>query len=108
MAVTPQKLNRDPGISGERPGNPAELLQRAIVNNVPEVSPDLHAKVPWLPEKITEPIAEKLGEWYHYACIMASDNLSFWVGVFLLALTLISWVTHRSLRGRRRGAPVTL
>lgn len=39
---------------------------------------------------------------------LASDHLGFYLGVVLLGLTAISWISHRPARARRRGPPVVL
>jgi hypothetical protein len=47
-------------------------------------------------------------EVYDWSKIMASDYLSFYVGLGLLALTLLSWVLHAARRSSRRGQPIAL
>jgi hypothetical protein len=94
-------------VAVDRPAFPGEILEHEILTNVPEVPEDIRAKLHLPP--ITARVAAGLREAYDDACILAKEeNLSFWVGVVFLVLTLLSWFVHRSLRGRRTGAPVTL
>lgn len=95
------------GATLERPATPGEVLEREIVRNVPEIPADWLEKNPWMP-RITQPLAKALGSCYDFAVNLALDYLSFWVGVALLCLTLISAILHRSVRGRRYSDPIPL
>ena len=51
--------------------------------------------------------AAQLNEAYQLAIVMEKDNrLSFYVGLTLLALTVISWIVHSARRAYRRGQPL--
>jgi hypothetical protein len=91
----------------ERPGQPGELLERAIRDQIPEVPDAWQEHFPWLPP-LARLVARGAGVVYEFACALAVDHLSFWVGVVFLALTIGSLVTHRSVRGKRSGKPIVL
>jgi hypothetical protein len=98
--------NKPAPMPTERKGEGGEILEKEILENVPEVPA-------WLRERNVPPLTEKaaalLGQGYDLLCVLAeTDDLCFWVGLVLLGLTLISWIMHRSLSGRRTGAPVVL
>lgn len=88
-------------------GSPGELLAQEIREHVPEVPMSWQDRLPWMP-KITANFAWGIGQVYDFACTLSTEYLSYYVGVVLLLLTLVSWLTHRSVRGRRGGAPVVL
>jgi hypothetical protein len=91
----------------ERGGSPGEVLAREIRLNVPDVPEEFRKANGWCPA-VTANVASALGYLYDLAVALQQDNFSFWVGVVLLGLTLMSLVSHRSVRGRRTGPPVTL
>jgi hypothetical protein len=91
----------------EFPGTPGELLERQIREHIPDVPESWREQYTWLPP-LTRNAASYLGQLYDLACALAQDKLSFWVGIVFLALTLWSCMTHRSVRGRRSGAPIVL
>jgi hypothetical protein len=89
------------------PASPGELLEHHINDNVPDVPEEVRKNSTWMPA-LTKNVAWGLGRVYDFACELASDHLSFWIGVALLALTLISAFTHRPVRARRRSKPLTM
>ena len=64
--------------------------------------------VPPTPNDILAYPGKAIGTVYDYACNMANVYLSFYVGAFLLAATIISWALHLRRPARRHGEPVVL
>lgn len=92
-----------------------DALEWEIEQHMPDL-PD-RMSMPWQGEddppyevrfKISKHIAWGVGQSYTYAHEMRRDHLSFWAGLLLLALTVISAVTHRRASKRQRGKPLTL
>jgi hypothetical protein len=76
-------------------------VERAIVANVPSV--------PFLPH-LTRDLAISVQDGYEglYYARLEGLPLVFYTGLLLLALTVVSWITHAGKRSRRRGKPVAL
>lgn len=91
----------------QRPGMPGEILEREILRHVPEVPYTLREQYPRIP-MVTTYAAFYLGMGYDLLCALELEYLTFWVTVVMAALTLVSLITHRSVRGRRAGEPLTL
>jgi hypothetical protein len=106
-AVAEEEPEGQRTILEERGGSPGEVLAREIRLNVPDIPDDFRKANGWCPA-VTANVASALGYVYDLAVALQQDNFSFWVGVVLLGLTLMSLVSHRSVRGRRTGPPVTL
>jgi hypothetical protein len=93
------------GMEGKtRAGNPGEVLEYLIQSGLSDFLPDF----PDLTAPVVTNVAGALGFAYYWLIELERDNLSFYVFLVILGLTFISWVTHRSTRGRRRGKPLTV
>jgi hypothetical protein len=49
-------------------------------------------------------VSKYLGKGYDLYIAMADSHISFWIGVFLLMLTFLSWLTHTTGRTSRRSS----
>jgi hypothetical protein len=91
---------KPPGAAPDtRTGQPGELLEREITDNV--------YPIPF----VTQPVARFLGIIYDYACMWSEPRqqyLSFWIALILLALTVASWVRHLGFYTRPIGKPFSL
>ena len=88
---------------------PGQILEREIKRHVPNAVTLPGREEPYpFPFAVTEHVASALGTAYTYATHMVESHLSFWVGVALLAGTIISAILHRPARGRRTSQPLAL
>jgi cell division protein FtsN len=93
---------------------PGEVLEREIKAAVPNVPRDFipdEKRDAWMARidnfSLTDSVAEGLNSTYQFAIVMEEDRkLSFFVGLVLFVLTLISWIVHSSRRAYRRGQPL--
>lgn len=87
---------KEPAAATKKASSP---LEEAIVRYVPE----------YPGETYTQQAAAKVQEGYNVLrAKQQKEHLSFWVFVAFLSLTLLSLVTHRQARGKRKGKPLTL
>src|SRR5262249_50411399 len=85
------------GMSWPMPRGP---LEQALLENIPAI--DLGDV------RLTAAFASSVQRGYDLAYSLGMDHFSFYLGVFLLGLTLLSWIGHRPARAHRRGPPVFL
>jgi hypothetical protein len=59
---------------------------------------------------VRDPVANALGTSYQFLLNLEKDHVQFpfWLAVFLLGMTGISWFLHLSMRGAQRSAPLPL
>jgi hypothetical protein len=108
-------VNRSPKAKLPRPREGNDQKAPRVPINIP-LNPgqalEYHLRtqhlLPDIPE-VTNPLAHGLGVAYLFLWNLSeSDPVAFYVGLILLLLTGISWVTHLSARGRRRSRPIPL
>jgi hypothetical protein len=93
----PQPGEKPSQTTTSRPGRPGELLTKRIRENVYPIP------------KVTEPLADNLGELYQLSCDMSEhEYLIFWVALALLGMTIVSWMAHLPLPMSRLSEPLTL
>jgi hypothetical protein len=88
------------GRTSEAQGNPGEVLEQRIKENIPT---DKRFD-------ITGKVAYGIGWFYNNViCGVGMDAyLPFFAFLVLLLITFLSWVAHTSRKARRRGDPIAL
>lgn len=86
-----------PGKPPELMPDPGDVLEHRVNYWVKQGVPE----IPYLREYLITPVTRGLNVAYTWFCNMAPDFPHFWVGVGLLALTLLSWIARRTQRSTR-------
>lgn len=77
--------------------DPGDVLEYRINYWVRQSVPE----IPYLREYLITPVTHGLNVAYTWFCNLTPDYLPFWIGVGLLALTLLSWIARRTQRSTR-------
>jgi hypothetical protein len=91
------------------PGSPGEVLSyrlgNVVSNDVPKVPyVNDEPKIPIIDATAGSAVSKGLGQGYDLYLGLAESHISFWIGVCLLMLTFLSWLTHSTGRTSRRGS----
>jgi hypothetical protein len=82
-------------------GPPAQgPVERALRDNLPPILPDIDS-LGLRDLNFVPALASAAQHCYDIAHALALDHLSFYIGLILLGLTVLSWASHRPVRGRR-------
>lgn len=106
---TPPPIRPGQPVETSLPGGPGDVLtykiDRTLSSDVPGV-PYINEepKIPGIDATAGAAASKGLGQAYDLYIGLADSHVSFWIGVFLLLLTFLSWMTHSTGRTSRRGA----